>query len=188
MQVARSKTVFVPPCRWKMALAGALSLPYVVSGFYLLSLAASRSSAPAADLLLGGLGLAAILFFGFGEGVAVYWLLTRGRRPALILDETGIRDRSSFSGIGLIYWDEIEAVTLKRSPGQRLLFLNVRNPESFIARQSPSVQRAIRSNIRLVGAPVALSQTNIGIPLEQMKALIEERLITRSTTNRSDTS
>jgi hypothetical protein len=170
-----------------MALAGALSLPYVVAGFYLLSLAANRSSTPASDLLLGGLGLAAILFFGFGEGMAVYWLLTRGRKPALILDEGGIRDRSSFSGAGLIRWDEIEAVTLKWFPGQRLLFLHLRNPESIIARQKPFVQRAMRSSLCLVGTPVVLSQTNIGIPLEQVKALIEERLITLSTTNRSDT-
>jgi hypothetical protein len=73
-----------------------------------------------------------ILFFGAGSPRFLWRLIDP--RPRLVLDRRGILDRTL--GVGIIPWDEITAVSVRRVGDVDFIGLDLRNPEQFVAKRS----------------------------------------------------
>ncbi len=69
-------------------------------------------------------------------------VLTKGRGPALVIDDEGVTDHTPLLGVGLIPWSDIQGVAVGQSSGRNYLLLTVPDPNAYLLR-SGVVRRTI---------------------------------------------
>ena len=97
-----------------------------------------------------------IAFFGTGVGV-VLWQLRLGR-VRIVMDETGVLDRTL--GVGVIPWSEIVDAQLNWVGGHAFVGLVLRDPAPWIARLPRRLRTLVRGNAALGMLPLNL---NLGL-------------------------
>jgi len=122
-------------------------------------------------------GLTACVFFGAGLGLGlVMWFR---KRPALIINSTGIFDQSSTLTGYAVLWDEADAIYVSSTAleGSKLRFLSIRlkDPEAFIRRQEPVRAMLMKANVSQLGAPVAISAMILSVSLEELVTIIRQK-------------
>ena len=110
-----------------------------------------------------------VLFFGFATGFFVLGLVRR--QPVLIVDETGIDDRSNLASAGAVPWSDILGVYVSTMGRQRSLSIAVADPERLLAGRALRQRTLMNANLRLVGAAINIPEVTLPISLEK---LIEE--------------
>ncbi|PRW63600.1 STM3941 family protein [Actinopolyspora mortivallis] len=168
----------VYPNRVRLSLVTLGALVFALFGLFMCyeALTAMRS-APRAGLFLatGGLGVA---FFG---ACLVYGALRLFRpRPVVLLDNAGLRDHASLTSVGFIAWDEIAGAMADVDGTQRVLSIVLDDPEKLLRRVPGFKGFLLRTNTRMTGTPVNISQTTVAMPIPQLAA--EIRLATEKTT------
>ena len=172
--------VRVGPNRPLFALTGALSL-VLAAGFlvclfvYPAAFLGRSSWGESLEALLVSLG--SVLVYG---GWARFHLgaLLPGR-AVVVLDDEGIRDRSSQFTADVVRWEEMTSVSISGSGPFRVLCIRVRDPEALLARQRPLVRFLLGLgcwNAGSRGTPLGVAQVNVGVPLERLQEQIEARL------------
>lgn len=152
------------PSRWKMALLTVGSLLYVVGAPLMWT---------TGNLLIRAVAVAGILFFGYGFFFAAGRLLRPC--PSLIIDERGITDNVSATGVGFVAWNEIADVTIGGMGMSRFTVVVPHDPEAILARPSPIKRSVMRANMGLVGSPITIPGS-LPISLDEVLAIIEARL------------
>ncbi len=140
---------------------------YLCAGSLLPGVFANPYFYPPARVLVFAAGAATVLFFGFSLGRLLY-----RRRPILEVGPEGMVDHASALGAGIVPWEEVEGVGVRRFLGQRFLAVRVRDPRALLARQGPAKRWAMRFNQRITGAP-------INVPLGAL-AVGERELVERT--------
>ncbi|ASA25856.1 STM3941 family protein [Paenibacillus donghaensis] len=169
-----SEAVFSEPLKiylsksklWLMVLG---SLIFVALGVWLIKLYVRG----AVTFLHAGLGVISILFFGACLLFVVVKLFDRA--PAVILDQRGITDQSSFAAGGFIGWDDIEDIQLYQLSGQTMIGIQLKDPALYLKQQYGSKGRLMRINQGMVQSPVNIAQTSLNLPL----ALLYEEIMLR---------
>lgn len=145
-----------------------------VFGVSLVAVCASLLLLP--PLGIGGFNLIALVawvglaFFLPATGYAVH----RAVQPqaALRLTADGLTDGSSMSAVGFVPWDQVAGVGTSDISGTRLVGLQVRDPDAFIASLGPLRRIAARTNLRMFGAPVWINPA--GLPdVDDLAAMID---------------
>ncbi|GGF90171.1 hypothetical protein GCM10010912_39180 [Paenibacillus albidus] len=144
---------------WLMALAG---LAFVAAGVWMISLYLEGGE----SILIALVGLVCTVFFGACLLYIIKMMFDRG--PAVILDEQGVTDHSSFTSGGTIRWDEIENLELFHLSGQKMIGIQLKDPQAYLANQRGFKGWLMRVNHRMVDAPVNIAQAALPIPLEQL--------------------
>jgi hypothetical protein len=91
------------------------------------------------------------------------------RAPALVVDHTGITDRTSALAAGFVPWSEVTGLSTWSHEGQTVVVVGVADPEAVLARVGPVARRLMRVNTGL--CPVTLATTALPLSAGQ---LVEE--------------
>lgn len=125
-------------------------------------------------------GYASIIFFGLCGLVLMRKL--PDNKPGLIIDDTGITDNSSGLSAGHILWADIENISVLEIHKQRLLMLEVNNPQDYIDRQNSLFKRkGMALNYKMYGTPLSITSHGLKIPFQELLALVTKRFQERRT-------
>lgn len=120
-------------------------------------------------LLVHGIGIASIVFFGLCGVIGIEKFLDK--KPGLILSSAGIVDNSSGVSAGLIPWSEIQGFGIFEIQKQQMLVIKLADPEKYI-QAGGSMKRAInRMNLKMCGSPVAISSNSLKIGFSELVSL-----------------
>ncbi len=164
----------VYPSRSKLALFLLGAAAFVAVGVWMFSVAWTGESDEYPPSLLFVFGTLAILFFGAG----LMWGLVRlvAPKPAVLLDNEGLHDHASLTSAGFIPWSEIELVVNLSMGRQRMLSIQVRDPETLVARTSGLKRLALRANLKMSTTPFHIPQTLLPIRVKELEKEIDRTL------------
>ena len=118
------------------------------------------------DLLLTVLGVVCVAVFALFGVLQVRLILQSG--PALVVDRSGITDRSSATPGGFVPWTEITGFGIWQSNGQKIVTVGVADPEAVLARANPLARIAMRASMRMSGTPFNIATTALPFTAEQL--------------------
>ena len=122
-------------------------------------------------------GIASILFFGL---CAVY--IARklpDNKPGLIIDNIGLTDNSSGVSAGQILWSDIENISVIEIHRQRLIMLQVKNPQDYIDKQTSGFKRKMmQMNFNMYGTPLSITSNALQIKFDELLNILNDHLNT----------
>jgi hypothetical protein len=148
------KPFIVYPKKSRFFIFGLLSFFFVALGVLFLYLA---SIADGDVWVLWVVGIISIVFFGFSLLYYVYSFLSN--KPALIINDEGIQDNSSYLAAGMVKWEEILDIRWVNVQRQVFLGLITHDPLLIINRTKGFKKVMNKINRRLVG-------THVNIPMQ----------------------
>ena len=116
------------------------------------------------------IGLSSIVFFGLC-GLCFASILF-DRQPRLILDSTGIIDRSSTVSSGRILWSDIKSIDVTQVQDQRFLTFYVTNPQRYLQRGGFLKRQMKALNYKYYGSPVHITSNSLKISFGELTDLI----------------
>ncbi len=120
------------------------------------------------------IGFASILFFGI-VAIALAKKLP-DTKPGLILDKEYLFDNSGALSVGEIPWKDIEHISVMEVQKQKLLMVEVKNPEEYIERQPNFLKRkAMTMNYRMYGTPISITTNGLKIPFQELIDLLNKK-------------
>ncbi len=174
MSGEEDKKLLIYPSRIKLFVICGVCLAVTGGGLYLASI-----------LLSAELDIFETIFWwslaGGGTGFFFIGGLLSGIRlinwtPAVIIDQDGITDHASGSGVGFIAWDEIERFDVYWFEEQRLLGIWPKDEAALAERIGSWKARALRINKSLGVAPVNIADVAVSMELENIGEAMAERL------------
>ncbi len=120
-------------------------------------------------------GCASIIFFGLCAFFFVRKL--QDTRPGLIIDDTGLVDNSSGLSAGNILWSDIENISVIEIHRQKLIMLQVKNPQQYIDRQTSLIKRkGMELNNKMYGTPLSITSNGLKTTFDNLLTIITEKL------------
>jgi hypothetical protein len=147
------KSFIVYPKKIRIFILGLLSFFFVALGVLFLYLA---SIADGDVWVLRVVGIISIVFFGFCLLYYVYSFLSS--KPALIINDEGIQDNSSYSAAGMVKWEEILDIRWVNVQRQVFLGLVTHDPLLIINRTKGFKKVMNKINQRMI-------ETHVNIPV-----------------------
>ncbi|MCH8622344.1 STM3941 family protein [Undibacterium sp. TS12] len=117
-------------------------------------------------VIMHGIGWAGLVFFGLCGFAGLLKIIDR--KPGLVLSQAGIHDNSSYLAAGLIPWSDITGLSVFEVSGQRVMVVNVRDPERYISLGSLPKRALKRINHRLCGSPVGIASNSLKLGFEEL--------------------
>ena len=122
-------------------------------------------------LVVYGLGLAAVIFFGL---CGLYGLRKMfDKKPGLVLNSEGIIDNASGSAAGFIPWSEVTGSGIYEIQGSKMLIIGLRDPGKYIGRGNALSRAMNKANSNMVGSPVAIPSTSLKINFAELVSLFD---------------
>lgn len=168
--------VEIPLSKRKLILMLIGSIGFVAAGLWFV-INPPNSSSPffGNPTVIFVIGLVSILFFGL---CAVY--LARklpDNKPGLIIDNIGLTDNSSGVSAGQILWSDIENITVFEMNRQKLVMLQVKNPQDYIDKQTNGFKRKMMQlNLKMYGTPLSITSNSLKIKFEELVKILNDRL------------
>ena len=107
---------------------------------------------------------------GAGLSLPLRWAIGSSRR--LTLDADGVRDR--LLGTEKIAWADVTGAFLRESRGLTCLFLELRDPDHYLARFSRWQRRLARSHRAVGNPPVALDLSGVRVDAPALLATVRQ--------------
>jgi len=167
---ARLEQLVIYPSRVKEWLILLGAIVFVLLGLWIGTPAVARK-VPLWEMVIAT--YVGVPFFSFAALYASYRLVRR--RPAIVLDATGITDTASAIGAGKLRWDELSCIVVYRYRGQPFLGMFPKDLPGFMARQKPLRRLAFEANLKLGIAPVNIPQVMIPMKVKALAQLMRER-------------
>ena len=92
-------------------------------------------------------------------------------KPTVIADREGLRIKTN--GTGLVEWKYIDGFEIKRGVNTNFVVVQINDMEQFLDEKNGVIKALMRSNIKVLGSPVAIPESELNEPLE----LVIEKLI-----------
>ena len=120
-------------------------------------------------------GYASIVFFGLCAFVLIKKL--PDNKPGLIIDQTGLTDNSSGVSAGQILWTDIENISVIEIHSQKLIMLQVTNPQDYIDKQTSSFKRKMMQlNYKMYGTPLSITSNGLKISFDELLSTLTDKL------------
>jgi len=170
------KTIEIPLNKSRIIIMLLGALAFVAIGFwFVIAPPTIENSYWGSPVKIAIAGYASILFFGLGALFLIRKL--PDNRPGLIITDTGLVDNSSGLSVGQISWCDIESVSVIEIHRQKLIMLNVKNPQHYIDRQTSLFKRkSMALNHKMYGTPISITVNGLKIPFESLLTLITDKL------------
>ena len=121
------------------------------------------------------MSIASIVFFG----LCAFYIGRKlpDNRPGLIIDSIGLTDNASAISAGQILWSDIENISVLEIQRQKLIMLEVKNPQHYIDRQ-PSVfkKKLMQMNFNSYGTPLSITSNSLQIQFDELLNLLHQNL------------
>lgn len=151
-----SLTIYPNPA--KQALLGIGAFAFAVLGIVLIAVGDS------VKMVVVGM-LVVVVFGAFG----VLWVrIARRAGPALVVDRRGITDRSSATPAGFVPWTEITGLGIWMYKGQRVLTVDVVDPEAVLSRVGSLARPIMRASMHRSGTPVNIATAALPFTTDQL--------------------
>jgi hypothetical protein len=98
-------------------------------------------------------------------------------RPRMVIDDRGVLDRTF--AIGVIPWDDITNVTLKRVQGRTQLCLHLRNAATYTSRLPPTLLRMVALNRELGLTDLSIDLTGLASDPADLETMLRGQLKSR---------
>lgn len=167
---ARFDRLVIYPSRAKMLLVLLGAIAFVVIGIWIDTTGVARRLPIWEVVIAVYIG---IPFFAACGLYAAYRLAIR--RPALVIDSTGITDAASALGAGRLLWDEVDHVFLYKYSGQSMLGIVPRSLDVFLSRQHPVRRYLTKLNLSLGCAPINVPQVGLRMKLAELADMLHTR-------------
>jgi hypothetical protein len=119
-------------------------------------------------------GYASIFFFGLCAAFFIRKL--PDTKPGLIIENTGLIDNSGALSAGQILWEDIVNISVLEMHKQKLLMLEVKNPQVYINRQSGLLKRkGMELNYKMYGTPLSITANGLKMPFEELYTLVSQK-------------
>jgi len=125
-------------------------------------------------VLMYGIGVIVILFFGFCGVVGIRKLLDK--KPGLILNSAGIHDNSSGVAAGFVPWSEITGFSIFEMQKQKILVIKLLEPERYIMTGGAFKRILNRMNYKMCGSPVAISANSLKVGFDELLKICDSYL------------
>lgn len=117
-------------------------------------------------IMMHGIGVVAILFFGFCTVFSFRKLLDN--RPGLILNSAGFLDNSSAVASGFVPWADVLGFSIFEVQKQKTLVVRVREPERYTVAGGMFKRMLNRMNYKLCGSPVVISANSLTLGFDEL--------------------
>ena len=166
----------IPLSKAKLVMMLSGSLVFVAVGcWFVLDPPAIRNAFWGNPTRLAMLGYASIIFFGLCAVVLIRKL--PDKKPGLIIDDSGLIDNSGGLSAGRILWADIVNISVLEIHRQKLLMLEVRNPEEYISRQRSVFKRkGMELNHKMYGTPLSITANALKVPFGELLDLLTLKL------------
>lgn len=176
--------IIIPFNKTKIIKLLIASVLFIAAGFWLLIGNPDLSNTMFSDpIVVKTTSVICILFFSFA--VVVFIRRLRSKKPALIIDETGITSYvSNLSGIH-IPWNDIRYIVTNKVFNQLFLMILLHNPETYISNENNPVKRKLLAmNYKQYGSPVSIAVNTISGNIDELRRLLQAQLINHTSQNK----
>ena len=172
--VSATDELVIELSKTKVVLMVVGSVAFVAIGaFFLLNVESVAKDMPIDDpWFVRGVGIAAIVFFGFTGILGVKKLFDK--KPGLVLNSAGIIDNSSGVAAGFIPWSEITGAEIFEVHRQKMLMIKVKNPQIYIERGNALRRAANKMNAKMGGSPIAITSNSLKINFAELLSTFEQ--------------
>lgn len=118
------------------------------------------------------IGLVGILFFA----IALIFLIPKffDKNSGLILNNLGIIDNTTANPVGLILWNDITRIEVKKINSINLVLVYLQNPTDYISKANWINGLGLKNNMRNYGTPVTITSISLDCSFEELERLILE--------------
>ena len=149
------------------------SIVFVILGICLIAFIADQQSR-FNPLLIKGIGIASVLFFGV---TGIYGFRTSFERPiGLSIDENGITDNSGGISARFIDWNEVRGIRTESIRSTRILLIDTINPEKYLNEGNKLRKSIMKLNMQMYGTPLFLSSNTLQINFDELENILREAL------------
>lgn len=150
------------------------SLLFVVGGIYMFlsaeNLTGFRARSP---FFTKGIGIASVLFFGFGIYVATKQLLAN--QLILIISSNGVNVTPKKSLIECIEWKNIKGFSELKIQSQKFVIIDVDNSDYWIEKEKNRIRKKImKFNVNNYGSPFNLSANSMQMSYTELITTLNE--------------
>jgi hypothetical protein len=174
--MSNSTPIIIPFNKTKLIKLLIASVLFIAAGFWLLIAKPDLSGTMFGDpIMVKTISVFCVLFFSFACVIFIKRL--QSKKPAIIIDETGITNYvNNISGTH-IPWTDIRYIVTNRIFNQLFLMILLHNPEAYINKETNPVKRKLLSmNYKQYGSPVSIAVNTIQGDLIQLKQMLQEQL------------
>jgi hypothetical protein len=152
------------------------SLFFAIAGIWMFmnadSLTSLRSRSP---ILLKGIGIISLLFFGIGIYVSAKQLVKN--KLFLIIDKNGINLNPKKNPSEVINWRNIEGFSELKIQSQKMVLIEVNNPDYWIDNEKSLIRKKLtKFNFDNYGSPFCLSAISSQINHGELLKVLNENL------------
>ena len=155
--VNTNETLKIPLSKGKLVLLLAGALLFVILGLWFIKQPEIFRKGVA---LIIAIGYAAVIFFG----ICAIFIFRKlfDTKAGIILDDKGIHDNSSGVSAGFIPWGDITNISTIEVSRQKLIMIEVNNPDDYINRQTNFIaKKAAAINHKMYGSPISITATSL---------------------------
>ena len=98
------------------------------------------------------------------------WFRIKNTHYGLILNAEGVTDLSSITSLGLIPWQDIEAVSIVTVSQHQLMKVKLRNPSHYVDHRRYWIRMLRQMNIRNHGSPCLISSSALNITFDELQS------------------
>lgn len=168
----------IPLSKAKLVLLLFGALAFIALGlWFIIAPPVIQNSIWGGPLKIAIAGYASVIFFG----LCAFFLIRKlpDNRPGLIIDEKGLEDNSSGVSGKRIPWSDISKISVIEIQRQKIILLEVKNPQEYISKQTSGFKKKIMEmNFRLYGTPLSLSSNGLKISFDELFKLLNENFET----------
>ena len=163
----------IPLSKTKLLLAIGGSLLFVLVGLYMIT-SIEEEHTRFNHMLVKGLGIASVAFFAVTGFYSIKKIFDTS--VGLTINDDGIFDNSSASGIGLIKWTDITDIRTEKVASTKFLLIYTTNPDYYLDKAKGLNKKFMEANFRMYGTPIAIASTSLKYNFRDLEKLIKERL------------
>ena len=173
---AEGQLIEIPLSKKKLTLMVIGSLIFVVIGIlFVTNPEKYTSTIMRSPTIIFIAGIASILFFG----LCFFFIVKKlgDSSPGLVISDEGILDNSSGVSAGQIKWTEIEDISVIEIHRQKLIMLQVKNPQDHIDKQTSGFKRKMMTmNYKIYGTPLSITSNGLKISFSELLSTLTEKL------------
>lgn len=117
--------------------------------------------------LIGFIGL---FFFGIASIFIIPKLFDN--TSGLVINNVGIIDNSTASPVGLILWDDITKIEVKKINSINILLIFLKNPTDYISKANWINRFGLNNNMKTYGTPVTITSLGMKCSFKELTKLI----------------